>query len=277
MAFLSRTYLWRKLREIKIHRTHNRIAKICESLVSSYSGHPVHFPVSPKKRFETDRIIWQYWAQGFDNLPLHILDCMQSVDRYADDFQIIRLSDENLIEYLDIPDFLQEKKPFMSPAHFADVIRLMLLQAYGGIWMDATIKLTGHIPAQYIDNDFFVFRRDPNEPNYRYWRNVYAYYFGWGKRFRVNMLNSFIVAHKANKTVSELCDMLLLWWKDHNSVPDYFFFQILFDVYGCEESFPLVSDTKPHYLQQALVDPSFNIMTVEEIERAIAIHKLSFK
>lgn len=260
-----------------ILRTHKRVATICEALVSSYAQRPIRFPVSPRVSLDTDRIIWQYWAQGYDNLPAQIRECMQSVDYYAEGFRIIRLSDKDLNEYLEIPDFILKKKHLMATAHYSDIIRLLLLRAYGGIWLDATIKLTGPIPTKYTDNDFFVFRRDPNEPNYRYWRNVYAYYFGWAKGFRVNMLNSFIVARKGNEAISDICDLLLLWWRDHNSLPNYFFFQILFDVYGYKAEFPLISDTLPHYLQQAMVDSSFHIMPREEIERAITIHKLSFK
>ena len=161
--------------------------------------------------------------------------------------------------------------------HFADLLRLMLLKVYGGVWLDATVLLTGPIPEQYSWCDFFAFRRDPAEPNQAYWRNTYAYYFGWAKGFRVNLLNSILFAHKGSRTVSDLCNLMLIWWKDHNSLPDYFFFQILCDVYGIPNSMPLVSDTLPHYLQQSINDPKFTIMERGDIIRRIPIHKLTYK
>lgn len=274
---LSRTFLWRKLRELKILATHRRIAKICRELIDEYQNHPQDFGIKPKKDFETDKIIWQYWAQGYDQVPEVVHQCLNSVDRWAGDYKIIRLSDANLSEYLDIPDFVQQKRSTYSLAHFADLLRLMLLKAYGGVWLDATVFLSGPIPEHYSKCDLFFFRRDPAEPHFKYWRNTYAYYFGWAKGFRVNMLNSILFAKASNQVIAELCDMMLLWWNNHDGIPDYFFFQILLDVYGYPAGMPLVSDTLPHYLQQSVNDSSFHILPREDILKTIPLHKLTHK
>ena len=273
----TRTFPWRKLRERKILAAHRRVASICEALIDEYREHPVHFDCTQKKVINTDKIIWQYWAQGFDNVPEVVRKCLDSVDLYAADYQIVRLTDANLSDYLDLPEFVQQKRCSISLAHFSDLLRLMLLKTYGGVWMDATILMTGPIPKKWEESEFLVFRRDPDEPDYKYWRNTYAYYFGWAKGFRVNMLNSFIIAKKGNRTVSELCDLILLWWRDHDSIPDYFFFQILFDVYDCQDEFQLVSDTLPHYLQQSINDPNFSLMQREDIFKRFPIHKMTYK
>lgn len=274
---LSRTFLWRKLRERKILAAHRRTAKICEDLLARYQAAPEHFDLAPKKHFDSGRIIWQYWAQGYDDVPPVVRECLDSVERFAAGCTIVRLCDANLADYLDLPEFVQRKRSTYSRAHFSDILRLMLLKTYGGLWLDATILLSAPIPEACWDCPFFVYRRDPGEKDYKYWRNTYAYYFGWAPGFRVNMLNSIMFAHPGGKTVSDLCDLMLLWWKDNDSLPDYFFFQILFDVYPCTEPFPLVSDTLPHYLQQTKSDPSFNLMEREEILRTIPIHKLTYK
>lgn len=274
---LSRTFIWRKVREWKILATHGHVATICEDFIAQYRANPVDFDIKPKKDIGTNRIIWQYWAQGYDNVPTVVRQCLDSVERWAEDYTIVRLTDANLDEYLDLPDFVTEKRRDYSHAHFADLLRLLLLKVYGGVWLDATVLLTGPIPEQYSWCDFFAFRRDPAEPNQAYWRNTYAYYFGWAKGFRVNLLNSILFAHKGSRTVSDLCNLMLIWWKDHNSLPDYFFFQILCDVYGIPNSMPLVSDTLPHYLQQSINDPKFTIMERGDIIRRIPIHKLTYK
>ena len=117
---LSRTYIWRILREWKILAAHKRVAKICEALIEDYESAPIDFGLTPKKQFETDRIIWQYWAQGFDNVPQVVQDCLKSVDIYAKGFTIIRLTDENLSDYLDVPEFVLQKRPYFSRAFFFD-------------------------------------------------------------------------------------------------------------------------------------------------------------
>ena len=274
---LSHTFLWRKLRERKILRSHRRVAGICQELIDRYEAAPVHFEILQKKQFATDRIIWQYWAQGYENVPPVVRKCLDSVERFSEGYTIIRLTDKNLSEYLDIPRFVQDKRARFSTAFFSDLLRLMLLKTYGGIWLDATVFLSGSIPEDIARAPFFVYRRDPKEPNIKYWRNTYAYYFGWTKGFRVNMLSSVIVARKDGITISDMCDMLLLWWRDHDNVPDYFFFQILFDTYPLKEDFPLVSDTLPHYLQQSINDPTFDLMSREDILAKIPIHKLTYK
>ena len=275
--FLSHTSVWRKLRERKILARHKQVAVICEQLINEYKSANISFDIKPLKQFGTEKIIWQYWAQGYEDLPMTVKECLESIDRNAGEYTIVRLTDENLPEYLDLPDFVQEKRDSYSRAFFSDLLRLLLLKTYGGIWMDATIFLSGPIPAEYTSHNFFVFRRDPAEPDIRYWRDTYAYYFGWAKGFRVNMLSSFMVAKKGGKTVSDLCNLMLLWWRDHSTLPDYFFLMILFDVYKCQDDFPLVSDTLPHYLQQSVNDPRFSLMGREQILKDIPIHKLTYK
>ena len=278
MIDLSRTFFWRKLREFKILRAHRRIAVICEDLVREYDAAPLHYDLTPKHSFPNGQIIWQYWAQGYENIPAVVRKCLDSVDYFATDYTIIRLSDSNLSDYLDIPEFIKAKRAQMTVAHFSDLLRLMLLKTYGGIWMDATILLTGPIPEEYARQDFFVFQRDPDEPYYKYWRNVYAYYFGWAKGFRINMLSSFMVSRKAGEKVSRLCNLSLFWWQHHDNLPDYFFLQVLYDVVVYpDKDCPLVSDTRPHYLQQSINDSHFRILDRDTIEKTIPIHKLTYK
>lgn len=274
---LSHTFLWRKLREQKILAQHRRVADICEALISEYRVNPPAFTVTAKKDLGTDRVIWQYWAQGYEQVPEVVRTCLDSVDRWAGEYKIIRLSDTNLSEYLAFPAFVQQKRKVFSVAHFSDLLRLMLLKAYGGVWLDATVFLSGPIPALYADQELFFFRRDPAEPHYKYWQNTYAYYFGWARGFRVNMLNSILFAKTGNPTITHWCNLLLRWWEAHDAMPDYFFFQILCDVYGFPAGMPLVSDTLPHYLQQSINDPIFNLRSYEEILSTFPFHKLSYK
>lgn len=274
---LSRTELWRWLRERKIISQHKRVAACCAEFLRMYGDSPD--PSDPGKRPELrgQKIIWQYWAQGFDNAPEIVRQCTASVDKYCPDWTIIRLSDANLEDYLAFPDVFIKKRSFYSFAHISDLLRLMLLKAYGGLWMDSTIMLSGPIPEEYLSGSFFVFRRDPDEEAYKYWRNTYAYYFGWASGFHVNMLNSFIYAKLGDPRISLMYKLLIRWWEHNDSLPDYFFFQILFDVLPSFGDYPLVSDCLPHYLQQSINDPSFPLMDKDEILKKIHIHKLTYK
>lgn len=273
--------IWRLIRERRIVAQHARVAKLCEDLIANNEDLHLASEVYSKTVLGTQKIIWQYWAQGYDNLPEVVQECLESVDRYAGEYMVIRLSDANLAEYIDVPDYILCKRGKMTVAHFSDVLRVLLLNAYGGIWLDATVMLSGLIPQEYLDYDFFAFQRDPEEQNKNYWKNTYAYYFGWAKGFRVNMLNSVIIAKNGSQMIASIADLLLAWWKRNDTVPDYFFFQILFDVmvkgewrqYNC----PIVNDCLPHYLQQNRNDPKFSLMQGEDIVQSIRMHKLTYK
>lgn len=279
--FLSSSALWHCLRERRIVRHHKKVAWLCEDLIEDYkrAGHSAE--VHPKVHFDTDRIIWQYWAQGYDSLPSVVKDCLESVDKFAAGYQVIRLSDANLENYVEIPEYIKSKRDKMTVAHFSDILRVLLLRDYGGVWLDATVLLTGPIPSEYLVNDFFAFQRDPDEPEKKYWENSYAYYFGWAKGFRVNMLSSILYARKASALCTSISEILLYWWENHDYQPDYFFFQILFDtmVKGewKDKNCAIVSDCIPHYLQQSINDPSFNLAAKSEIESLVSIHKLTYK
>ena len=242
-----------------------------------YEAEPIDFDIRPKKKFPSDQIIWQYWAQGYENVPPIVKRCLDSVEKFSDGFILVRLTDDNLSDYLDLPEFVQNKRSAFSRAFFSDLLRLLLLKTYGGLWLDATVLLSAPFPKDYLEYPFFVYRRDPSEPNQYYWRNTYAYYFGWSKGFRVNMLSSIMYAKQGSTTAKDLCNYMLLWWKKHSGLPDYFFLQILFDVYEIKELFPFVSDTQPHYLQQAINDPAFHLMEREDILAKIPVHKLTYK
>lgn len=273
--------LWCIVRERKIIRGHAHVAAICETLLNDVVTNDISYDFSPKHKFSTDKIIWQYWAQGYDNLPNVVADCLASVDKYCSNYAIVRLDDDNITDYVDLPEWLEKKKQFMSLAHFSDILRIVLLGTYGGIWIDATIKLTDAIPLDILNMSFFVFRRDDNEPNKDYWENTYAYYFGWGKGFRVRMLSSFIVSSKGLSGLSKMKDCLLEWWAYHSYLPDYFFLQILYDAMisrGYSDlDCKMLSDTLPHYMQQSLNDPSFSVKDANKVLESFPIHKLTYK
>lgn len=273
--------IWRYARRRKIICKHRHIAKICDCLIEDYFASPEPYTPVAKKHFDTDRIIWQYWAQGYDDVPEIVHKCFASVDEYAGNYQVIRLNDDNISEYLELPEFVICKRERYSVAHFSDLLRMLLLSTYGGVWLDATVMLSGPMPDYLKTTDYFMFQRDNDEPDKNYWEDTYAYYFGWDKRFRVKVLNSIVFVKKDSVVINALAGLMMKWWKENDSVPDYFFFQILYDVlingrlkeYKC----PIVSDCPPHYMQQAMNDDNFNLIPKNEIQTYIPIHKLTYK
>ncbi len=80
-----------------------------------------------------ERVIWQYW-ETVDQKPAFV-DVLLDLARRNAGVRLTQVTPETLREYLnDIPDELFRIKEI---AHKADMIRAMLLQKHGGMWLDS--------------------------------------------------------------------------------------------------------------------------------------------
>lgn len=273
-------------REGRVLRKHRKVEKYWEGVVNEYfAGKLDKYDFKPKLELSAEKVIWQYWGQGLENdgLPDVVKMCFNSVDKYKGAHKVIRLNDETLTQYLDIPEFVWEKmkNPAFERVFFSDLLRLALLKAYGGVWLDATILLTGPLPAQFTELEYFVYQRDDNVPNQSYWEDIDVYYWGWRPEFKVRMLSSIMFAKKDNVVISALLDLMLHYWKTQNLIINYFFLQILYTVllekHFVNEKCPIVSDIKPHLLQTQIKDPNNSLISDKDILEAGPIHKTRYK
>lgn len=240
------------------------------------------FHTSAKKEFTHSKIIWQYWGQGIDDsLPETVKICFNSVDKYKEDYTVIRLDDHSIHEYLEIPEFVLNKRQNKEFKHafFADLIRLALLYHYGGIWIDATILLTAPIDKNIKQQNFFMFQRDMNTINQSQWIARDSNYFNWDKGHHINSLNSFIVAKQGNEVISHCLNLLLIFWEYSAHIPHYFFFQIMFDILNKEflkgKNGKIIDDTLPHLLISQIHQP-FDLKNYMDILAQVNIHKLTY-
>lgn len=91
----------------------HKAAALLKGLVDDCDAGRIEKPdIKAQVTFPDDKpIIWQYWAQGMENVPPMVRICMDSVDRWAAaDFRIIRLCDDNLTDYIEFPDWLQNRR-----------------------------------------------------------------------------------------------------------------------------------------------------------------------
>lgn len=260
------------------------LAQCWHDLIALYQQNDLPaFTTKPKRQLNHQKIIWQYWGQGIDgDLPDIVKLCFKSVDNHKGDFTVIRLDDANLHEYLELPDFVWQKRknPEFKPAFFADLLRLALLYHYGGVWIDATILLTAPIDESLQSQDFFMFTRDFQAQDQAFWTTFNADYFGWHEHHYVNVLNSFIIAKQHNPIIKDCLQILLNFWFTQNRIPHYFFFQIMFDVLMTNyahnyQDFLKLDDTLPHLLISRLNQP-FNEQNWKNILSQTHIHKLTY-
>lgn len=83
---------------------------------------------------EIPKTIWISWLQGLDHAPELVKACYKSVCENMVGYQINFISEKNMSEFVDIPDFILNKwkSGIISHPHFSDYLRTALLTQRGG-------------------------------------------------------------------------------------------------------------------------------------------------
>jgi hypothetical protein len=227
------------------------------------------------------KIIWQYWAQGIENAPDFVKFCFSSVERYKGDYEVIRITDNTLEDYLIFPEFVKQKRltKVFKPVFFSDLLRVSLIKNYGGVWLDASVVLTDYLPSQFTQQSFFMFSRDSNSKNKEWGLKADKCYFNWDDQFKVRYLSSILFGTPHSKVSQYLQDLLLYFWEKQETIPHYFFYQILINELKqgkwVEFEYPIIDDTFPH-LMQFDMNKTFNPVRFDEILKSSSLHKLSY-
>ncbi len=210
--------------------------------------------------------VWVFWLQGEKNAPELVKRCIDSTRRAFKDREVIVLDKDNYKEYVDFPDYIEEKfaKGIIPFAHFSDLIRIELLAKHGGIWCDATLYITGEIPDYVKNANLFVFKNinlDRTDEEI------------------IVASNWFLSAYANNNIIVATRDLLFEYWKHERFLTNYFNFHILFkivvDIYKEEwENIPTFTNVNPHILQFELFD-EFSEERFEQIKSICFMHKLN--
>ena len=210
--------------------------------------------------------IWFFWYQGFEQAPELVHICYKSIKRNFPDRQVIFLDKDNINEYINFPSFIWEKfnNRYISLAHFSDLLRLALLNVYGGTWIDSTVYCTGRNNSDAIINaDLFVFRS-----------------LAPGNNCQISYISNWMISARAPSKILILTYKLLIeYWRTHNHIIDYYLFHIFMTI--AIESFPdewkkvpIYNNGYPHILQFIFNEP-FDPVKYEELIRLSDFHKLS--
>lgn len=227
---------WKKAKKVKkdLIAQHEVAQKLDNYIADFLSGKIEKASVVAKKpELIGKKIIWQFWQQGIDdNTPKLVRACFSSVQKFRGEYEVIILSKELLNDYIELPDFVWEKfgtGGFDFPK-IANLVRLHLLSAYGGVWLDATIYLTAPINKEWLQKDFFVLQRSEIPPkDLKNFTKFDPLGLSWTSESYVRMQNSFMIAQPHNKIIDDLISIHLEYWKKETQIGHYFFFQIMFN------------------------------------------------
>lgn len=153
--------------------------------------------------------------------------------KYSNGYEVILLSKETLKDYVDeLPDFVWEKfgKGGFDFPKIANLVRLQLLSAYGGVWLDSTIYLTKPLEKIWLEKDFFALQRSETPPvDLKIFTKFDPIGLSWEKASYVRMQNSFMIAKPHHKIIDDLLSIHFEYWKKEAQINHYFFFQIMFN------------------------------------------------
>ena len=85
-----------------------------------------------------EKIIWIYWHQGWDNAPDIIKICKKSWIKKNPEWDVRALDFKSINHFVDI-NLEKNILKSLCIAHQSDLIRLGLLEKYGGVWVDASL------------------------------------------------------------------------------------------------------------------------------------------
>lgn len=218
---------------------------------------------------QVPKIIWICWLQGMDQAPKLVQACFESVKRWAKGYEIRLLTAENMMEYVALPDsILRKYKSGRLPfAQFSDILRVSLLARYGGIWMDATVMMTGEMPDYVTDGGLFMYRTPLLQPG------------------ETVTSNWFLASVKGHPVMENMRTVLIRYWENESFLRDYYIFHILMKILienhaQCKRLFtamPYVQNVDVHALMCRATKEPYSDALKRDILSKSTIHKLSYK
>ncbi len=126
---------------------------------------------------QTPKIIWMMWWQGFDQAPEIVKMCISQICRQNKDCTIHFIDQHNYRDYVHISEKMVSKAQSgeISYAHLSDLIRCRLLARWGGVWMDATLFVTGPLDEGVFRTHFYSVNNGvvTGDPSYGRWTNFF--------------------------------------------------------------------------------------------------------
>ena len=215
------------------------------------------------------KTIYIVWFQGFGNAPEIVKKCVHSWRYYNPDWNIELIDDENLINFFDLESYVSNYKTINKTA-LSDIVRIILLKLYGGLWVDATTfcnkPLNSWLP-NYINEGFFAFDKPATDRLLSSW-------------FLYSDKNNYIIDQWFIKTIE--------YYKHHDNPDTYFWFHYLFgELYNQDDRFKEMwekviklsaNGDGPHYLQEQGMCKKLSIKNKCDIDSKVTpLYKLTYK
>ncbi len=85
------------------------------------------------------RTIWTLWLQGRSLAPPVIQHCIASWEQRNPTWEVRVLDAATVGRYVDVGDAVDLEHQAVTAASLSDIVRILLLREYGGVWVDASL------------------------------------------------------------------------------------------------------------------------------------------
>lgn len=236
-------------------------------------GEKFEYPSSEKP------YVWCMWWQGEGFMPDAVRVCYESQKKYIStgEVQYVLITKDNYNLYVDIPQYIVDKlnQGLITLTHFSDIIRIFLLEKWGGLWVDSTLLFTKPINNNYFSQPFFSVNL--NKTKY--------HPHGYGQKLTgcrwVGFCLGVSCAHSA--IFQYLKYSIMEYWKVHDVLIDYFIMnRLILMAYNNDDFYKNLIDNVPTsnvnlYRLLPRLNDAFDINDYRSIMKDTEMFKISYK
>lgn len=251
-----------------LQHKHNVLLKY---LKKHYYHLALNSEVRSQKESKYKDCIWTAWLQGEENAPESIRMTLASIRQNANGHQVIVLTNRCIDQFVEVPKKIKEKYKLgiIGNAHYADVVRMMVLAKYGGLWLDATTLLHEQVNEESFSNDFYSVAQPDSKPS----RDVANH------RWIVGIIGGM----PESVYLARISSMLNAFWCEHIICIDYLVFDYLLAMlYHNDKSFSATVEAlaRMEYSSTALrriLNTPYDENTVSQLMIERQIYTITYK
>ncbi len=224
-------------------------------------------------------IVWSMWWQGENALPdilkISYMSHIRNIKNQGIDYRLV--THDNYREFVDVPEYIIEKlnNGVISFTHFSDLLRILLLEKYGGTWVDITL-----LTLKPVDKEIFAY------PFYSIClENTNHKPTGLGQIITGCKWTGFMLstnqAHFPLLVFIKKC--LLKYWELNNHAIDYFFMNLIIrlgyeNVVSFKDTIDRIPTNNPDlYSIQQLLNKNYDDKLLFELKKKTTFFKVTQK
>lgn len=137
--------------------------------------------------------IFVFWWTGFENAPINVKVCLDSIRAFNKGYNIVTISKNNIKDFIPESNIVFQRliKKEITIQNFTDYLRMFLIYNYGGFWLDSTILFTKEFDLFKIFNNYSSFGslRFSYSEKYMVYKNFHCtwsgFFIGGAKNSRI--------------------------------------------------------------------------------------------